>query len=110
LFEHPEWQKLLFSALERRQVRFGVCDLKRAAFDPDRTAIRAPLALSLMRSPELGGDAAIAIADEFRTTFRAGPITMVAALSASIARSSSRKGAVVAALEYRCDNQHPQTI
>src|ERR1700686_5554570 len=74
LYEHPEWQKPLFSALESRQVRFGVCDLKRAAFDPDsvpeaavyfnqaspsayvRGNTRAvPLALSLMRSLELGG-------------------------------------------------------
>jgi len=74
LFEHPEWQKPLFSALERRQVRFGVCDLKRAAFDPDSTPeaqlyfnqaspsayargnTRAvPFALSLIRSLELGG-------------------------------------------------------
>ncbi len=74
LYEHPEWQKPLFSALERRQVRFGVCDLKRAAFDPDSTPearvyfnqaspsayvrgnTRAvPFALSLMRSLELGG-------------------------------------------------------
>src|ERR1700688_5063650 len=74
LFEHPEWQKPLFSALERHQVRFGICDLKRAAFDPDSTPeaplyfnqarpsayvrgnTRAvPFALSLMRSLELGG-------------------------------------------------------
>src|SRR6185369_3347082 len=74
LFEHPDWQKPLFSALERRQVRFGACDLKRAAFDPDSTPeaplyfnqaspsayvrgnTRAvPFALSLMRSLELGG-------------------------------------------------------
>ena len=74
LFEHPEWQKPLFSALERHQVRFGICDLKRAAFDPDSTPeaplyfnqaspsayvrgnMRAvPFALSLMRSLELGG-------------------------------------------------------
>src|ERR1700686_2039945 len=74
LYEHPEWQKPLFSALESRQVRFGVCDLKRAAFDPDSTPeaplyfnqaspsayIRGntravPFALSLMRSLELGG-------------------------------------------------------
>src|ERR1700722_4112241 len=74
LFEHPEWQKPLFSALERRQVRFGVCDLKRAAYDPDSTpdaplyfnqaspsayvrgnARAVPFALSLMRSLELGG-------------------------------------------------------
>jgi hypothetical protein len=74
LFEHPEWQKPLFSALERRGVRFGRFDLKQGAFDPDslpeaplyfnqaspsayiRGNTRAvPLALSLMRSLELGG-------------------------------------------------------
>jgi hypothetical protein len=74
LFEHPEWQKPLFSALERRSVRYGTLDLKRAAFDADRipeaplyfnqaspsayvrgNTRAVPLALSLMRSLELGG-------------------------------------------------------
>ncbi len=74
LFEHPEWQKPLFQALERRGVSFSGYDLKRAAFDPDRVPeaklyfnqaspsayvrgnTRAvPLALALMRSLELGG-------------------------------------------------------
>jgi hypothetical protein len=74
LFEHPEWQKPLFRALERRGIRFGTFDLKQGAFDPDvvpqaplyfnqaspsayvRGNTRAvPLALSLMRSLELGG-------------------------------------------------------
>lgn len=74
LFEHPEWQKPLFSALERRDVRFAPLDLKCASFDPDsvpaaplyfnqaspsayvRGNTRAvPLALSLMRSLEMGG-------------------------------------------------------
>jgi glutathione synthase/RimK-type ligase-like ATP-grasp enzyme len=74
LFEHPEWQKPLFAALERRGVRFGKYDLKRAAFDPDgvpdadlyfnqaspsayvRGNTRAvPFAFALMRSLELGG-------------------------------------------------------
>ena len=74
LYEHPEWQKPLFSALERRNVRFASFDLKQAAFDPDsvpqaplyfnqaspsayvRGNTRAvPLALALMRSLELGG-------------------------------------------------------
>src|SRR5580765_26795 len=74
LFEHPEWQKPLWAALERRGVRFAALDLKHAAFDPDavpeaplyfnqaspsayvRGNTRAvPLALSLMRSLELGG-------------------------------------------------------
>jgi hypothetical protein len=74
LFEHPEWQKPLFAALERRGVRFGRFDLKAAAFDPDslpraplyfnqaspsayvRGNTRAvPLCLALIRSLELGG-------------------------------------------------------
>jgi glutathione synthase/RimK-type ligase-like ATP-grasp enzyme len=74
LFEHPEWQKPLWTALERRGICFLAFDLKRAAFDPDtvpdaalyfnqaspsayvRGNTRAvPLALSLMRSLELGG-------------------------------------------------------
>ncbi len=74
LFEHPEWQKPLFSALDRRGVRYAKFDLKRGAFDPDsvpeaplyfnqaspsayvRGNTRAvPFALSLMRSLELGG-------------------------------------------------------
>jgi hypothetical protein len=74
LYEHPEWQKPLFAALANRGVRFAPFDLKRACFDPDRAPeahlyfnqaspsayvrgnTRAvPLALSLMRSLELGG-------------------------------------------------------
>jgi glutathione synthase/RimK-type ligase-like ATP-grasp enzyme len=74
LFEHPEWQKPLFEALERHGVRFGKYDLKRASFDPAavpdaplyfnqaspsayvRGNTRAvPFALALMRSLELGG-------------------------------------------------------
>src|SRR5208282_523998 len=74
LFEHPEWQKPLWAALERRGVRYAALDLKQAAFDPDavpeaalcfnqaspsayvRGNTRAvPLALALMRSLELGG-------------------------------------------------------
>jgi hypothetical protein len=74
LFEHPEWQKPLFSTLDRRGVNYAPFDLKRACFDPDSTPdaplyfnqaspsayvrgnTRAvPFALSLMRSLELGG-------------------------------------------------------
>jgi glutathione synthase/RimK-type ligase-like ATP-grasp enzyme len=74
LFEHPEWQKPLWAALERRGIRYAAVDLKRAAFDPDAlpeaalyfnqaspsayvrgNARAVPLALSLMRSLELGG-------------------------------------------------------
>lgn len=74
LYEHPEWQKPLFAALDRRGVNYAAFDLKQAAFDPDdvpegrvyfnqaspsayvRGNTRAvPLCLSLMRSLEEGG-------------------------------------------------------
>src|SRR5436189_879792 len=74
IHEHPEWQKPLFAALERRGLSFAAYDLKRNAFDPARLPrarlyfnqaspsayIRGntrsvPLALSLMRSLEGGG-------------------------------------------------------
>jgi glutathione synthase/RimK-type ligase-like ATP-grasp enzyme len=42
LFEHPEWQKPLFKALERRGVDYVAVDLKQAAFS-DADAPLAPL-------------------------------------------------------------------
>lgn len=42
LFEHPEWQKPLFRALERRGIRYVAVDLKKAAFS-DGDAPLAPL-------------------------------------------------------------------
>jgi len=42
LFEHPEWQKPLFQALERRGIRYAAVDLKKAAFS-DTDAPLAPL-------------------------------------------------------------------
>lgn len=74
LFEHPEWQKPLWAALDRRGIAYRAFDLKQAAFDPTalpktslyfnqaspsayvRGNTRAvPFALSLMRSLELNG-------------------------------------------------------
>ncbi len=74
LYEHPEWQKPLFSALERRGVSFSTFDLKSATFDVDlvpqaklyfnqaspsayvRGNTRAvPFALSFMRTLEIAG-------------------------------------------------------
>lgn len=74
LFEHPEWQKPLFDALERRGLRFAPFDLKKATFDVDlvptaklyfnqaspsayvRGHARAvPLALSFIRTLEISG-------------------------------------------------------
>src|SRR5688572_22179837 len=39
LHEHPEWQKPLFDALERRGVAYAPFDLKHAAFSNDETAL-----------------------------------------------------------------------
>ena len=74
LYEHPEWQKPLWAALDRRGVRYSAIDLKQAAFDPDAVpearlyfnqaspsayargnARAVPLALSLIRTLELAG-------------------------------------------------------
>jgi glutathione synthase/RimK-type ligase-like ATP-grasp enzyme len=108
LFEHPEWQKPLFSALERCKVRYGTFDLKRGAFNPDRVPnarlyfnqaspsayvrgnTRAvPLALSLMRSLELGG---------------------AKVLNGSRAFSLELSKSTQAALMQKLDIPHPRTL
>ena len=86
LYEHPEWQKPLFEALERHQLSYEAFDLKRAAYDPHalpharvvfnqaspsayvRHHERAvPLARALLRSfaaagtPVVNGDAAFSL-------------------------------------------------
>ena len=74
LYEHPEWQKPLFAALERRGVSFAPCDLTSAAFsnvEPLDAALyfnqaspsaylrgharSVPFALAYMRSLALNG-------------------------------------------------------
>ena len=74
LFEHPEWQKPLFAALQRRNIQFVPFDVTRAAFtnvEPLRAQLyfnqaspsayvrgntrAVPLALAYMRSLELLG-------------------------------------------------------
>ena len=84
LYEHPEWQKPLFAALERRRVRFQPFDLKQAAFSNAETpaaplyfnqaspsayvrghARAVPLALAYMRSLERHGARVLNDADVF---------------------------------------------
>jgi glutathione synthase/RimK-type ligase-like ATP-grasp enzyme len=84
LFEHPEWQKPLFRALERRGIRYAAVDLKTAAFsdsDPPfaplyfnqaspsayvRGHTRAvPYALAYMRALEARGVRVLNGADAF---------------------------------------------
>jgi glutathione synthase/RimK-type ligase-like ATP-grasp enzyme len=84
IHEHPEWQKPLFAALERRRIPFAAFDVTRTAFsntDPldarlyfnqaspsayVRGSTRAvPLALAFMRSLELRGARVLNGADVF---------------------------------------------
>ncbi len=74
IYEHPQWQKPLFAALERRGLSFSAYDLTRNSFDPARlprarlyfnqaspsaylrdNTRAVPLCLSLLRSLEIGG-------------------------------------------------------
>ena len=84
LHEHPEWQKPLFAALERRRIAFEAFNVTRAAFtdvDPLRAQLyfnqaspsayvrgntrAVPLALAYMRSLELLGARVLNGADVF---------------------------------------------
>ncbi len=84
LYEHPEWQKPLFAALERRGVSFASFDVTEAAFgniEPPRAALyfnqaspsaylrghtrAVPFALAYMRSLELFGARVLNGADVF---------------------------------------------
>ena len=84
LYEHPEWQKPLFAALERRGIRYAAVDLKQAAFsDTDEplaplyfnqaspsayvrgNARAVPYALSYMRALQLRGVRVLNGADAF---------------------------------------------
>jgi len=84
LYEHPEWQKPLFAALERRGVAYAACNLTRAAFsnvDAPRARLyfnqaspsayvrgntrAVPLALAYMRTLERLGARVLNGADVF---------------------------------------------
>ena len=84
LYEHPEWQKPLFAALERRGVSFAPFDVTQAAFsnvEPPRGSLyfnqaspsayvrgqtrAVPLALAYMRSLEIQGVRVLNGADVF---------------------------------------------
>jgi len=43
IHEHPDWQKPLFAALEKRGIDFGTFDLQGAVFTPEGLAKGAPL-------------------------------------------------------------------
>jgi hypothetical protein len=84
LYEHPEWQKPLFAALERRGIAYASYNLTQAAFSNDDTPVApvyfnqaspsayvrghtraVPLALAYMRTLERRGVRVLNGADVF---------------------------------------------
>ena len=84
LHEHPEWQKPLFAALDRRGVAYAACNLTRAAFNNVDAPIArlyfnqaspsayirgntraVPLALAYMRTLERAGRTAAHAEDRY---------------------------------------------
>lgn len=84
VYEHPEWQKPLFAALERRGVKFAALDIKAACFsdvDPPRAKLAfnqaspsayvrgntraVPFALAYLRALETSGAPVLNGADVF---------------------------------------------
>ena len=107
LHEHPEWQKPLFAALERRGIRFAPFDLTRAAFSntdvpPARLYFNqaspsaylrgntraVPLALAYMRSLERLGTRVLNGADVFALELsKSAQATLLRTLSIDTPRS-----------------------
>lgn len=107
LHEHPEWQKPLFAALERRGVSYEPYDITRAAFSNDdrpraplyfnqaspsayvRGHARAvPLALAFMRTLELQGARVLNGADVFALELsKSAQATMLRTLGIDCPRS-----------------------
>jgi glutathione synthase/RimK-type ligase-like ATP-grasp enzyme len=107
LHEHPEWQKPLFAALERRGVSFAPFDLTRAAFsnaEPLRASLyfnqaspsayvrghtrAVPLALAYMRSLELLGARVLNGADVFALELsKSAQVTLLRTLGIDCPRS-----------------------
>src|SRR5213079_979103 len=124
IHEHPEWQKPLFAALERRGVSFMPFDLTQAAFANDeplrarlyfnqaspsaylRGHTRAvPLALAYMRSLELRGARVLNGADVFALELsKSAQATLLRTLGIDCPRSITFND--VSALRPFADDMH----
>lgn len=103
LYEHPEWQKPLFAALERRGVSYATLDLKRAAFDP--TALPAARVVFNQASPSAyvrGHDRAVPLARALLRTYEANGTRVINGHDAfSLELSKSAQLALLAKLDVR---------
>src|SRR5512140_1769216 len=108
LFEHPEWQKPLFAALERRRINFAAFDLKRAAFDPDAVP-QAPLYFN-QASPSAyvrGNTRAVPFVYSFMRSLELGGARV---LNGSSAFALELSKSAQAALMHKLDIIHPRTL
>lgn len=108
LYEHPEWQKPLFSALERRGVAFEAFDLKAAAFDVD-AAPRAPLYFN-QASPSAyvrGNTRAVPLALSYmRTLETAGARVLNGSQAFALELSKSAQGSLC----HKLGIAHPRSL
>ncbi len=108
LYEHPEWQKPLFAALDRRGVNYGKFDLKRAAFNPD-SAPQAPLYFN-QASPSAyvrGNTRAVPLCLSFMRTLELGGARV---LNGSAAFALELSKSAQAALKHKLGIPHPRTL
>jgi glutathione synthase/RimK-type ligase-like ATP-grasp enzyme len=129
LHEHPEWQKPLFAALERRGVSFAPFDLKRAAFsNVDRAPAKlyfnqaspsayvrgntraVPLALAYMRTLERLGARVVNGADVFALELsKSAQATLLRTLGIDTPRSITFNDAA-ALRTYACNLRWPALL
>lgn len=108
LFEHPEWQKPLFAALERRGVSFEAFDLKSGSYDPCRLP-DAKLVFN-QASPSAavrGNERAVPLASSLLRTFAQAGVPVVNGFDAFALELS--KSAQVALL-HRLGLPAPRTL
>ncbi|MBI2689031.1 MAG: hypothetical protein HYX27_22235 [Acidobacteria bacterium] len=108
LYEHPEWQKPLFAALDRRGVNHAPFDLKRAAFNP-AAAPAAPLYFN-QASPSAyvrGNTRAVPFALSFMRTLELGGARV---LNGSAAFALELSKSAQAALKHKLGIPHPRTL
>jgi hypothetical protein len=108
LYEHPEWQKPLFSVLDRRGVNYAKFDLKRAAFNPDSTP-EAPLYFN-QASPSAyvrGNTRAVPLCLSYMRTLELGGARV---LNGSVPFALELSKSAQAALKHKLGVPHPRTL
>jgi glutathione synthase/RimK-type ligase-like ATP-grasp enzyme len=101
LYEHPEWFRPLFAALERRGIAYRAIRLSDHSFDPAARDIPAPVVLSrvamssFLREPEHGIYYAAALLDHWA---RAGARVLNGAEVIAIDSSKARQLSLIAGL------------